>query len=125
MFTMFEAEFGDIKVSKIRIRNFRNSPTEENEIYITMWDAENLLGRVIPKGSCRVIQMVKVPASCPHCQKELPLGFARFDDFKDFETFEYYGATIKGINKIEEDCYGAGDVVELRIHYETLEYKNK
>lgn len=121
MFTMFEAEFGDIKVSRIRIRNFRNSPTEENEIFVTMWDAENLLGRTIPKGGCRVIQMVKVPACCPNCKYELPMmGYC---DFKDFEIFTYHGVTIKGITKIEDDYTGCGDVVELRIGYETLEYK--
>jgi len=124
MLMMFEADFGDIKVSKTKIRSLRNSPTEENEIYIVMWDVENLLGGVIPKGSCRVIQMVKVPQSCPHCHKELPMGFARFDDLKDVETFEYHGAIIKGINKIAGDEYSAMDMVELRIHYETLVYKN-
>lgn len=128
MFTMFAAELGDIKIEKVHITAFRNSPSEENEIYIILWDSHHLLGRTeIPKGKVSVTQMVKVPASCPHCQKELPMGFARFDDLKDFETYTYHGAVVKGMTKIEETDYDGhriGDLVELRIKYETLEYKN-
>ena len=124
MFTLFAAVFGDIKISKIKVRDFKSGPTEENEIFVTLWDTEELLHKTtIPKGECSVTKMVKVPASCPHCQKELPMGFARFDDLKDFETLTYHGATIKAINKVANDEY-VGDVVELRIKYETVEYKN-
>lgn len=128
MFTMFEAELGDIKIAKVHVTAFRNSPSEENEIYIIVCDNHQLLGRTeIPKGKVSITQMVKVPASCPHCQKELPHGFARFDDLKDFETFTYHGAVVKGMTRIEETDYDGwkiGELVELRIKYETLEYKN-
>jgi hypothetical protein len=122
---MFEAEFGDIKISKIQLRELRPSPTEENEFFVKMWDAEDILHRShIPKGTCRVVNLVKVPASCPHCQKELPMGFARFDDFREAETFEYKGATIEAMAKVDDDYYNCGDIIELRIHYEMVEYKN-
>ena len=125
MHTNFEAEFGDIKIPKIQIRQFAQISRDENEIFVTFLDLENLLSRThIPKGECRVVKMVKAPPSCPHCQKELPMmmGLGNYD-LKDLETFIYHGATIKGMKKVDEDDY-YGDIVELRIHYETLEYKN-
>ena len=119
MFT-FEAEFGDIKIEKIRVKKFFTLSTEENEFFVTIWDAEKLLDRTeILKGKCNITHMVKVPASCPHCHKELPMS----ETLKDFESFLYHGATIKGMTKVDNDVY-TGDIIELRIHYEILEYKN-
>ncbi len=124
MFTMFEAEFGGIKIPKIRVRSIRQSPTEENEFYVLLWD-ENEIGKKtdISKGSCRITRMVKVPASCPHCNQELPPGFARFENLVDMDPYLYSGVTVKGIQVIPDtdyDGYKVGNLVELRLHYEEV-----
>jgi len=120
MFITFEAEFGEIKISRIRATYFGTSPTEENEIFVRLPDLSDLLDRTeIPKGKCTVTRLVKAPASCPHCHQELPHGFA----LKDFESFIYNGVTVKGVEKIADyDAYQS--FVELRLRYETIQYKN-
>lgn len=127
MFTMFEADFGGVKIPKIRVRSIHQSPTEENEFYVILWD-ENEIGRKtdIPKGSCKITRMVKVPASCPHCNQELPSGFARFENLVDSDVFIYSGVTIKDMQTLpgmDYDGYNIGNLVELRLHYEEVRHE--
>lgn len=127
MFIMLEAEFGDIKISKIRTKTYHPIPTEENQFLVRFWDADDILKRTaIPKGTVKITYMVKVPPCCPHCKQELPMGFARFDDLVDMDIYEYKGAVIKSMAKYTEtdyDGWAIGDVVEMVIKYETVEYK--
>lgn len=116
----FEAEFGEIKIPKIRTKIF-NSKTEENEFFVIIWDAEGLLSKTnIPKGTVRVVHSVEVPPNCPHCGKELPDGVYMRSSFKDIGVYEYGGVTVKAMNNVGLE-YG-GNVVELCLHYEVMEY---
>lgn len=119
MITTFEAEFGNIKIPKITTR-LHSSPTEENEFFVRIWDAEDTIHRsAIPKGTCTIRRYLKVPPDCPHCGKQLPEGLGNYK-LQEIETYEYKGVTVKAMAKAPD--YD-DDVIELRLHYETVEVK--
>ena len=104
MIRTFEADFGEIKITKVRAKAFSQSPTGENEIFITItiWDIEDMINRVyIPSGTVTIRQ------------------YELSDLQHEIEAYEYKGVTIKGIASI--DGY---DMIELRLHYETVEHVN-
>jgi len=122
MITTFEADFGDIKIPKIKVKTFTQSPTEENEFFVRIWDAEDTLKHsIIPQGVATIRRYIKVPPKCPNCQYELHnLGTLHYE-IKEVEVYEYKGVTVRGMAAVEG--YDE-DVIELRLHYETMEYKN-
>lgn len=115
----FEAKFGDCSIVTTSIK-VTASPTEENTFHVILFDTECdiknffLYTSPIPKGEASVKWYTKVPPKCPNCGHELyNIGLGHYE-LK--ESDNYKGVTAVVIQSYEED------ILELKLHYEVMEY---
>ena len=117
----FEAKFGNCNISA-RQAKVTASPSEENELHVLLFDVESEIKNFfespsVPKGTVCVKSLVKVPPNCPNCGHELHnMGLGHYE-LKELDSYNYNGVTATVIPSYNED------ILELKLHYETLEYK--
>jgi len=118
----FAAEFGDFKIEP-RQAHITISPTEENEIHVMLFDLECDIKNFFavppfPKGKASIQHYIKVPPKCPNCQHELTPLLGGHYERQNTDRFNYNGVSVDVIPSYNED------IIELRLHYETLEYES-
>lgn len=122
----FEAQFGDFKITAQQV-SISESPTEENELYVLIIDptiesknffeSKNIFDSPpFPKGKACVREYIKIPPKCPNCHQRLPENFG-LNELQEIDSTVYLGVTATLIPSYEEN------ILELKLHYETMEYK--